>query len=80
MLDVLHERRAERSKKASKNDIFQQQAEQIEKTAWKEFWHEESKRLLLYACRHGTVEVVDYFLKHRVSPTTKLAHNMLFLL
>ena len=79
MLDVLHERRAERSKKASKNDIFQQQAEQIEKKAWKEFWHEENKNLLLYACLHGTVEVVDYFLKHSVSPTTKLAH-MLFLL
>jgi hypothetical protein len=72
MLDVLHERRAERSKKASKNDIFQQQAEQIEKIAWKEFWHEESKILLLYACRHGTVEVVHYFLKHRVSPTTRI--------
>ena len=79
MLDVLHERRAERSKKASKNDIFQQQAEQIEKKNWKEFWDEESQRLLLYACRHGTVEVVDYFLKHSVSQTTMLAH-MLFLL
>ena len=60
--------------------IYFSNREQIEKKAWKEFWHEESKRLLLYACRHGTVEVVDYFLKHRVSPTTKLAHNMLFLL
>ena len=65
MLDVLHERR----KKASK----------IEKIAWSKFWDKESQRLLLYACRHGTVEVVHYFLKHRLSPTTRLAHMLLTL-
>jgi ankyrin repeat protein len=58
MFDVLHERR----EKASK----------IEKKAWSKFWDKESQRLLLYACRHGTVEVVHYFLKHRVSPTTRI--------
>ena len=70
MLDALHERRAKRSKNAAKDNIFQQQAERLEKVEWKKFWDEESEELLLYACRHGTVEIVDYFLRHSISPTT----------
>ena len=37
---------------------------------WKKFWDEESPKLLLYACLHGTVEIVDYFIARRVSSTT----------
>ena len=70
---ALQERRAERQKQAfdSKDDLFRQQTESVEKKEWEEFWDEESPKLLLYACLHGTVEIVKYFVRNHVSPTTR---------
>ena len=70
---ALQERRAERQKQAFdlKDDLFRQQTESVEKKVWEEFWDEESPKLLLYACLHGTVEIVKYFVRNHVSPTTR---------
>ena len=72
ILNALQQHRANRKKKASSSDeLFQQQAESIEDVEWKVFWNEEGPRLLLYACLHGTVETVKYFVTNRVSPTSR---------
>ena len=61
ILNSLQERREDREKKASKKGLFQQQAELVEEKAWKTFWDEERLGLFHYACVHGTVEIVKYF-------------------
>ena len=71
ILNALQERRADREKEASKGSLHQQQAESWEKKAWKTFWDEQSPGLLLYACGHGTVEIVKYFVTKLVPPTTR---------
>ena len=71
ILNALQERRKDREKMASKSDLFHQQAESVEKKAWKQFWDRESPGLLLYACRHGTVDIVKYFINKQVPPTTR---------
>ena len=71
MLQALHERRAERKAKVQEGDVLQEQAEGYEKKEWKMFWDEQSPGLLLYACLHGTVEIVDYFINKLVPSTTK---------
>ena len=72
ILNALQERRKEREKQAAaKKELFQQQRESVEKRAWKDFWDSESRGLLLYACLHGTVEIVKYFITKLVSPTTR---------
>ena len=76
MLNALLERRDERKKQVKKDDVLQQQAEIYEVKVWKKFWDEESPGLLLYACLHGTVEIVDYFVTKHVSPTTKYAYHV----
>ena len=38
---------------------------------WKNFWLKESKVLFLYACEHGTMETVKYFIKHGESYATR---------
>ena len=73
MLHALQERRAERKAKVKKGDVLQEQEERYESFGWMKFWDEESPGLLLYACLHGTVEIVDYFVNIHVSPTTKYA-------
>ena len=69
---ALQERRADREKQAaeSEHDLYRQQTETVEREAWQEFWDRESPQLLLYACLHGTVEIVKYFVHNDVSPTT----------
>ena len=72
ILNALEERRKEREKQATANqELFQQQAESVEKKAWREFWDSESPGLLLYACLHGTVDIVKYFVSKLVSPTIR---------
>ena len=72
ILNALQERRKEREKQAAANqETFQQQAESVEKRTWREFWDSESPGLLLYACLHGTVDIVKYFVTKHVSPTTR---------
>ena len=72
ILTALQEKKREREKAASKaDDLFQKQAVSVEKRAWKEFWDQGSPGLLLYACRHGTVDTVKYFTSRLVSPTTR---------
>ena len=73
MLHALRERRAERKAKVKKGDVLQDQKESYESFGWIKFWDEESPGLLLYACLHGTVKIVDYFVNRHVSPTTKYA-------
>ena len=70
MLHALWERRAERKAKVKRGD---EQNESYESFGWIKFWDEESPRLLLYACLHGTVKIVDYFVNRHVSLTTKYA-------
>ena len=70
MLNALQERRDERMKQVKKDDVLQQQTEGYESKEWKKFWDEESPGLLLYACLHGTVEIVEYFVTKHISPTT----------
>ena len=72
ILNALQERRKERKEQAQlKKELFQLQAESVEKRAWKEFWDSESPGLLLYACLHGTVDIVKYFVTKLVPPTTR---------
>ena len=73
MLHALQERRAERKAKVKKGDVLQEREERYEGFGWINFWDEVSPGLLLYACLHGTVEIVDYFVNKHVSPTTKYA-------
>ena len=68
MVKSVHERRLERKK--VKGDSRQQFEENVEEKDWKEFWKNNSPKLLLYACYHGTVEIVDYFISHHVDPKT----------
>ena len=74
ILMALQERRADRKKQAeaSKDDLYWQQTESVEEKTWDKFWYEHSPELLLYACLHGTVEIVKYFVSNHVSPTTRL--------
>ena len=69
---ALQERRADREKQAAEleHDLYRQQTEAVETREWPEFWGRESPQLLLYACLHGTVEIVKYFVHNDVSPTT----------
>ena len=72
ILNALEERRKEREKQAAaKKEWFQLWRESVEKRAWKEFWDSESPGLLLYACLHGTADIVKYFVTKHVSPTTR---------
>ena len=72
---ALQERRADRERQTqtpdSEHDLYRHQIESVEKPAWQEFWKRESPELLLYACLHGTVEIVKYFVHNGVSPTTR---------
>ena len=69
ILNALQERREEREK--MKKYMFQQREELVEKKEWETFWNEESPRLFHYACVHGTVEIVKYFVAKLVSPTIR---------
>ena len=61
-----------------KDDIDQQQRESMEAKEWKEFWDSESPGLMLYACLHGTVEIVKYFISKFVSPTSRYFDNIMY--
>ena len=75
IITALEAHRADRKKRAeasdSRDDLFKQQAESVESMDWEIFWGEESPKLLLYVCLHGTVEIVKYLLSIHVSPTTR---------
>ena len=76
ILNALQERREERDREAATSDDFRlQQLEAVEKKEWHKFWNSESPKLLNYACLHGTVETVKYFISKGVSPTTMYVHN-----
>ena len=66
MLNAFQERRFEREKQYKRQNVASVQAEMYEYSEMKRFWNEESPRLLLYACLHGTVEIVDYFVSKLV--------------
>ena len=51
--------------------MFNSQAVSVEEPEWDQFWEQESPKLLLYACQHGTVDMVDYFITREVSATTR---------
>ena len=40
-----------------------------EKEEWEDFWKIQSLPLLLYSCKHGTVDVVKFFVSSGVDPT-----------
>ena len=61
-----------------KDNIDQQQLESKEAKQWKEFWKSESPGLMLYACLHGTVEIVKYFISKFVSPTARYIDNRMY--
>ena len=56
----------ERGLKGVMQDYFKLKTKNIN-TAWKGFWENEKAGLLLYACLHGTVEMVEYFVNKLVS-------------
>ena len=37
--------------------------QEAEKKQWKEFWDKWSPELFIYACSHGSVEVVKFFME-----------------
>ena len=69
ILNALQEHRAERKNQAS--DLYRQQTESVERMEWMAFWDSKSPELMLYACIHGTVEIVKYFVTEVVPPTTR---------
>ena len=72
ILTALQERREERARAAAESEEpFDKQAEEVEKSAWNDFWNDSSPGLLLYACLHGTVDTVKYFVSRLVSPTAR---------
>ena len=42
-----------------------------EKEEWERFWKSRSLNLLRYSCRHGTVDVVKFFVSSGVDPTAE---------
>ena len=74
MLNAFQENRAERRKRFKRGDAGLLQAEDKEYKHWKGFWENEKTGLLLYACLHGTMEMVEYFVNKLVS--TSMDHIM----
>ena len=78
ILNALEERRKENEKKraAASQGLSQLEKKSMKQEAWEnawnDFWVSESPGLLLYACLHGTVDIVKYFVTKEVPPTTTL--------
>ena len=70
MVNALQERREEWKKRWNYMDLEGRGIEYQELQAWQKFWEDESPRLLLYSCLHGTVDIVKYFIGKDVSPIT----------
>ena len=66
MLNAFQERRFEREKQYKRPNVASVQGKMYEYNEMKRFWNKKSPGLLLYACLHGTVEIVDYFVSKLV--------------
>lgn len=71
ILTSLEERNKEREKAASRANELQKIDVSTAKREWREFWSKESEGLLLYACQHGTMDTVKYFITRGVFSTTR---------
>ena len=61
MLNAIQEHRFERKDQHHRYSIVEVQGVKYN-NEMKKFWTKESPGLLLYACLHGTVDIVDYFI------------------
>ncbi|CAI8010958.1 Ankyrin-1 [Geodia barretti] len=67
ILQALQEQRAERKKVADKGYSIERQGDSVEEKDLNELKRENLK-LMLFACEHGTVDVVKYFVTELVPP------------
>ncbi|CAI8010942.1 Ankyrin-1 [Geodia barretti] len=67
ILQALQEQRAERKKAADKGYSIERQGDSVEEKDLNELKRENLK-LMLFACEHGTVDVVKYFVTELVPP------------
>ena len=67
MLNAFQDLRFEREKQHQRQNAAEVEAEVYEYNEMKQFWRDQSSGLLLYACLHGTVETVGYFISKLVS-------------
>ena len=65
MLNAFQEHRFKGERQYKRCSMVEVQKEKYY-NVMKRFWNKESPRLLLYACLHGTVEIVDYFVSKLV--------------
>ena len=68
ILQTLQEQRAERKKIADKGYSIERQGDSVEENELNKLWKDQSQKLMLFACEHGTVDVVQYFVTELVSP------------
>jgi ankyrin repeat protein len=68
ILQALQEQRAERKKVADREYSIERQGDSVEEKDLNELWKRESLKLMLFACEHGTVDVVKYFVTELVRP------------
>ena len=66
ILQSLQEQRAERKKTVHNLYSIDSPGDSVEEKDLNDLWKEHSLKLLLYACKHGTVEVVKYFVTELV--------------
>lgn len=67
-MESLLEKRAERNQLAGDNINNDTCREYYENLEWEGFWKSRGLNLLLYSCKHGTVDVVKFFVSIGVSP------------
>ena len=67
-MQALQEQRAERKKVADREYSIERQGDSVEEKDLNELWKRESLKLMLFACEHGTVDVVKYFVTELVRP------------
>ena len=68
ILQALQEQRAERKKLAEREYSIDSQGDSVEDKDLNTLWKDHSLNLMLFACEHGTVDVVKYFVTELVSP------------
>ena len=66
-MQSLQEQRAERKKLADREYSIERQGDSAKEKDLNELWRNESLKLMLFACEHGTVDVVKYFVAELVS-------------